>query len=35
MVPIIILYKKVISNEKIIIPRLDIFEEILPSPQDH
>ena len=35
LVPILILFKRVISNEKIIIPRLDIFEQIYPSPQEH
>ncbi len=29
--PILIIIKKIISNEKIIIPRLKVFEEICPS----
>jgi hypothetical protein len=31
----IILLKKIISNEKIVIPRLEIFEQIYASPQEH
>ena len=34
-VPIIILVKRIISNEKIVIPRLDVFERICASPCDH
>ena len=35
MVPIIILCKRIISNEKIVIPRLDVFERICASPCEH
>ena len=31
LVPMIIILKKVISFEKLVIPRLNIFEEIRPS----
>ena len=34
-VPIIILVKRIISNEKIVIPRLDVFERICASPCEH
>ena len=29
-----IILKKIISNEKLILPRLKIFEKIVPSPND-
>jgi len=35
MVPIVILLKKIISNEKIVIPRLEVFESIYASPKEH
>jgi hypothetical protein len=30
-IPILILIKKIISNEKLVIPRLKIFEDICPN----
>lgn len=32
--PILIILKKIISNEKLIVPRLKVFEEIAPSFSD-
>ena len=34
LVPMVNIFKKVISKEILIYPRLDIFEQIAPSPQD-
>lgn len=34
LTPMIIILKKIISNEKIITPRLDVFEKIFPSPPE-
>jgi len=31
MVPMVIIYKKILSFEKLVVPRLNIFEEICPS----
>lgn len=33
-ISVLILLKKIISNEKIIVPRLDVFEQIFPSPAE-
>jgi len=34
LVPMIILLKKIISFEKLVIPRLKVFEEICPSSNE-